>query len=86
MIVIIAKQERVRNDRLPNILEGTLASIRPDPGNWVGVLTLGSKLSKGGDSEFKVVDLFAVKLRESNKLSNGVHYLRAWPSLKKLML
>ncbi len=85
-IVIIAKQARVRNDRLPNILEGTLASIRPDPGNWVGVLALGSKLSKGGDSEFKVVDLFAVKLSKSNKLRDVVHYLRAWPSLKKLML
>lgn len=47
---------------------------------------LCGKLLKGGNPELKVVDVFAVKLGKSDKFCNITHYLRTWPSLKKLML
>jgi len=84
--VIKAKQARVRNYCVPNVLKGTLASVRPDTGNWFGILALGGKLTKRGDPEFKVVDVFAIKLRKANKFCNIAHYLWARPRLQKLML
>ena len=88
MIAIITKQAGVRYNSFPNILKGTLACIRPDPGYGyrIGILVLCGKLLKGGNPELKVVDVLAVKLGKSDKFCNIVHYLRAWPSLKKLML
>ncbi len=85
-IAIVAKETGVRDDSLSNIVEGLLASVHPDPSDWIGVLALSGKLTKRCGPEFKVVDVFTIKLSKADKLCNIAHYLRRRPRLKQLML
>ncbi len=80
--MIVTKKARVRDNGFLDIIEGTLASIHPYACNWIGILALDGQFPKRCDPEFKVVNVFAIKLSEANELRNITHYLRDGPCLK----
>ena len=79
--MIVTKKAKVRDNSFPDIIEGTLESIRPYGCNWIGVFVLDCQFLKWCDSEFKVVNVFAIKLSKADELCNITHYLRDGPWL-----
>ncbi len=81
-VVIVTKKARVRDNGFPDIIEGTLASIHPYACNWISILVLDGRFPKRCDPEFKVVNVFAIKLSKADELRNITLYLRDGPCLK----
>jgi hypothetical protein len=84
--MVESEKASVRNDSLADIIKGTLTPIGPDASNGLYIFSIVGKSSKGQDPKFKVLNIFAIKLGQSNKFTNIMHDLWLWPSLKQVML
>jgi hypothetical protein len=73
-------EAQIKNDCFTDGIKGVLTSIGPDPRYWLGIFPFISECMMGQYPEFKVMNVFAVKLRKTNE------YCWIPPRLKKLML
>jgi hypothetical protein len=82
MPIIKPKEAWVGDDSLANVVERTLTILCPDSSDRIGVFLFDGQFTNGRDTEFKMMDVFALELCKANKLGNIPNNLRLRPCLK----